>query len=66
MKLKKLKKNILVVGHSNTVDDIVNGLCNSKKIAADLQDNEYDNLFVVKYKNFFGAHIKFEHTKYGK
>src|SRR5450432_2664314 len=27
-RLKKLKKNILVVGHSNTVDDIVNGLCN--------------------------------------
>ena len=65
-KLKKLKKNILVVGHSNTVDDIVNGLCHSKEIATDLQDNEYDNLFVVKYKNFFGTHIKFEHRKYGK
>jgi len=65
-KIKKLNKNVLIVGHSNTVDDIVNGLCNSKKIAADLQDNEYDNLFVVKYKNFFGIHIHFEHRKYGR
>lgn len=48
--LKSKKKNVLVVGHSNTVDDIVNMLCNEKKIPADLDDNEYSNLFIVKYK----------------
>lgn len=48
--LRSKKKNVLVVGHSNTVDDIVNMLCNEKKIPADLNDNEYDNLFVVTCK----------------
>ena len=48
--LKSRKKNTLVVGHSNTVDDIVNMLCGEKKITGDLADNEYDNLFIVKKK----------------
>src|SRR5947207_2955511 len=42
------KGNALVVGHSNTVDDIVNKLTGEKKIGADLKDQEYDNLFIVK------------------
>ena len=48
--LKKLKKNTLVVGHSNTVDDIVNALSGQTFVRADLQDNEYDRLFIIKYK----------------
>jgi 2,3-bisphosphoglycerate-dependent phosphoglycerate mutase len=44
------KKNTLVVGHSNTVDDIVNMLCNEIKIPGDLNDPDYDNLFVIKRK----------------
>ncbi len=44
------KKNLLVVGHSNTVDDIVNMLCGTTKVAGDLGDKEYDNLFEVKVK----------------
>lgn len=62
-KLKSLKKNTLIVGHSNTVDDIVNKLCGVTKIPADLKDAEYDNLFVVKKK---GGKIRFENRKYGK
>ncbi|MDP4262336.1 MAG: phosphoglycerate mutase family protein [Bacteroidota bacterium] len=58
--LKSKKKNVLVVGHSNTVDDIVNMLCNEKRIATDLNDDEYDNLFVVKYK---GGKIFFSNKK---
>ncbi len=65
LNLKAMKKSALVIGHSNTVDDIVNGLCNDPKIAGDLNDNEYDNLFIVKYKHFLGTKIQFERKKYG-
>jgi phosphohistidine phosphatase SixA len=60
--IKSIKGNVLVVGHSNTVDDIVNKLCGQSKIAADLKDGEYDNLFVVKMK---GKKIIFDKRKYG-
>jgi broad specificity phosphatase PhoE len=63
--LKALKYNVLVVGHSNTVDNIVNGLTNTATIPADLQDSEYDNLFVINYKRFFGTRIKYERLKFG-
>lgn len=49
-KLKGLRKNVLIVGHSNTVDDIVNALTGEKSVPGDLQDSEYDNLFVIIYK----------------
>jgi broad specificity phosphatase PhoE len=49
--LKSLEKDALVVGHSNTVDDIVNMLCNEQKVPGDLADTEYDNLFIVTIKN---------------
>ena len=61
--VKKLKGNTLIVGHSNTVDEVVNGLVNQQKLS-DLADSEYDNLFVVKYKNFLGKRIKYERQKY--
>jgi broad specificity phosphatase PhoE len=54
--------NILIVGHSNTVDDVVNKLCNESKIASDLPDGEYDNLFIVKLK---GKKAKLIRKKYG-
>ena len=53
---------ILVVGHSNTVDDIVNFLCKEQKLS-DLADTEYDNLFIVTIKNGVAT---FERKKYGK
>jgi broad specificity phosphatase PhoE len=60
--IKSVKGNTLVVGHSNTVDDIVNKLCGQTKIAADLKDSEYDNLFIVKLK---GKKAVFSRRKYG-
>jgi 2,3-bisphosphoglycerate-dependent phosphoglycerate mutase len=42
--------NMLIVGHSNTVDDLVNGLMGSKEVQGDLPDSEYGDLFVVKRK----------------
>ena len=61
-KLKSLKGNALVVGHSNTVDDIVNQLTGRTAIPGDLPDAEYDNLFIVTRK---GKKRNFERRKYG-
>lgn len=61
--LRKLKKNTLIVGHSNTVDDIVNGLTGTTNVPGDLQDGDYDNLFVIKVK---GKKVTFGRKKYGK
>lgn len=60
--IKSIKGNAFVVGHSNTVDDIVNKLCGQTKIAADLKDGEYDNLFVV---TLHGRKATFSRKKYG-
>jgi len=61
-KMKSIKKNVLIIGHSNTVDDIVNSLTGSVSVPGDLKDNEYDNLFVIKYR---GKKITFDKKKYG-
>ena len=62
-KLKTIQKgNSLIVGHSNTVDDIVNKLCGETKIAGDLPDSEYDNLYIVTKR---GKRYKFENKTYG-
>lgn len=58
--LKALNKDALIVGHSNTVDDIVNMLCGEQKLT-DLADSEYDNLFIVTIKN---GTAKFERKKF--
>lgn len=60
--LKSLKKNVLIVGHSNTVDDIINRLCDTVKLPADLPDSEYDNLYIIKKS---GKNFRFEQKKYG-
>ena len=60
--LRSKKMNTLIVGHSNTVDDIVNGLCGEKKVAGDLDDSEYNKLFIVRFK---GRKIYFVIKNYG-
>jgi broad specificity phosphatase PhoE len=60
--LLSLRENVLIVAHSNTVDDIVNKLCGSVKIPGSLLDSAYDDLFVIT-KN--GKTITFEARKYG-
>lgn len=56
------KGNVLIVGHSNTVDDIVNKLVGEIKVPKDLPDSEYDNLYIVTKK---GRHYRFENKTYG-
>lgn len=61
--VKKIKNgNVLIVGHSNTVDDIVNKLCGGMKVPGDLPDSEYDNLYVVTKK---GNTWKFKNKTFG-
>lgn len=65
--LKQLKKkNVLVVGHSNTIRYIINGLYEKDTIKKDLEDSEYNNLFVVKRKFFPIQKKTFTRLTYGK
>ncbi len=61
--VEELKKvgdgNVLVVGHSNTVDDVVNGLLGNATMK-DLDDSEYGNVFIVRKK---GSSYTFERMK---
>jgi broad specificity phosphatase PhoE len=62
-KLKRIRDgNVLVVGHSNTIDDLANKLCGATVVPGDLKDNEYDNLFILKRK---GNTYHFKNEKYG-
>jgi 2,3-bisphosphoglycerate-dependent phosphoglycerate mutase len=61
-KLKSLDGNILIVGHSNTVDDLVNELSGKKEVNGDLTDSEYGDLFIVRKK---GNKITFEKKHFG-
>lgn len=61
-RVKESKKNTLIVGHSNTVDDIVNGLAGKKIIPGDLPDSAYDNLYLLKIGK---KKVKFKGMRYG-
>lgn len=61
-RLKLMKENTLVVGHSNTVDDIINNLT-GQSLLKDLRDEEYGDLFIVKRK---GRRFSFELSRFGK
>ena len=62
-RLKSLKGNVLVVGHSNTVDDLVNSLMGSKEINGDLPDSAYGDLFIVKKQ---GNRMTFQKKHFGE
>jgi phosphohistidine phosphatase SixA len=50
--IKELRKNTLIIGHSNTIKDIVNTLNGKPFVDKDLEDNEYNKLFIIKRSAF--------------
>lgn len=58
-RLRHLHGHTLVVGHSNTVDDLVNLLAGKKLVQSDLPDDEYNKLFIVRKR---GGHYRFEES----
>lgn len=56
--LKKSKQNTLVVGHSNTIRHIINGLAEKVVLSKDLEDAEYSNLYWVKRRKLGKPKVK--------
>lgn len=62
-KIKEIRKgDVLIVGHSNTIDDLANKLAGKTVVPGDLKDSEYNNLFILKRK---GDSYIFRNEKYG-
>lgn len=59
--VKSLSGNVLIVGHSNTVDDIVNRFMNAS-LVQDLPDSAYNNLFVIQKR---GSRYRLLRNTYG-
>lgn len=60
--LRNTKKNTLIIGHSNTVDDLVNKLLGRTVLTDDLPDNAFNNLYIITKK---GKEFHFQATVYG-
>ena len=56
------KRKVLVVGHSNTVDDIINGITGEIAMS-DLPETQYGDLFIIQKK---GTHYIIKKERFGK
>lgn len=59
----KRKGNVLIVGHSNTIDNIANVLTGSQVVPADIPETDYNNLFIITRK---GKKYHFKAEKCGE
>ncbi|MET0635408.1 MAG: histidine phosphatase family protein [Chitinophagaceae bacterium] len=50
LKLSTIKGSALIVGHSNTVDDLVNNLMGTTYIRGDLSEKTFDRLYIITRK----------------
>jgi len=57
-----VKESVLVVGHSNTIDDIVNKMTGEKNVPGDLNEAIYDNMYIITRKK---GKFEFSPKKYG-
>ena len=62
--LKKLKANVLVVGHSNTVLELLDSFHLSHNLR-NIPDNGFNNLFIIKSTRFLKTKISLTETTYG-
>jgi broad specificity phosphatase PhoE len=63
-RLKKIRgKNVLIVGHTNTVPSIVLEL--SGISITPIADTDFDNMYVVRIRRFLGINRQMVHTTYG-
>ena len=63
-RIKNIRKgDVLIVGHSNTIDDIANKVAGKTVVPGDLKETEYDNLYILKRK---GNTYVFKNEKYGE
>ncbi len=60
--LRNTKKNTLIIGHSNTVADLVNKILGRTVLTKDLPDNAFNNLFIITKK---GKQFYFQAAVYG-
>lgn len=62
-KLKTIRNgNVLIVGHSNTIDDLANQLSGTTVVPGDLADSDYDNLYIIRRR---GNRFVFKSETYG-
>ena len=63
--LVKIKnKRFLITGHSNSIPGLIKHIGLNPSMA-EIPENDYDNLFFVKIRWFFGRQIKLTETTYG-
>lgn len=61
-RLKKMSGNVLVVGHSNSVDNLVNGLT-GRNLLQDLPETQFGDLFIITRK---GNQYTFTRRRFGR
>ncbi len=61
--LKQIKsKNVLVVGHSNTIPETIHDLTSE---VISISEDDFDNLYLITIRKFFGTKITFTAETYG-